>query len=231
VLPELTVRRGLVGDAFAGPEQHDASEFLVFLLSKLRDIEFQAHRYGTWGHVQIDGAFATHVERLFSSVFETRRRCNTCTKFRVWYSTGYTWQVTASVIAGGVQTLAEAYLASCGPGIESLFFPGCLRNTEHTVQFRVMTQPNVFILQIPRPAGVKRVPVAVEEQLELPGWSAMDLVGVIYHDGHSPTSGHYTCACRLANGRYALFDDNAPAVPLTDEVGHVHQRLITLAVY
>ena len=30
VLPELAVRRGLVGDAFEGPEQHDASEFFVF---------------------------------------------------------------------------------------------------------------------------------------------------------------------------------------------------------
>jgi hypothetical protein len=94
-----------------------------------------------------------------------------------------------------------------------------------------MTQPNVFIVQIQRRLGAPRVPIAVEEQLELPGWSPMDLVGVIYHDGPTPDSGHYTCACRLADGRYSLFDDNSSAVALTDEVGHVNQRLATLAVY
>jgi hypothetical protein len=112
-----------------------------------------------------------------------------------------------------------------------VFCPGCLVDKEHTVQVRVMTQPNVFIVQIQRPLGATRVPVAVEEQLELPGWSAMDLVGVIYHNGPSPVTGHYTCACRLANGRYAFFDDNSPAVFLSDEIGHIHQRLVTFAVY
>ena len=103
--------------------------------------------------------------------------------------------------------------------------PTCLADKGHVEQMRMMTQPNVLIMQIQRPPGTARVPISVEEQLELPGWSAMDLAGVIYHDGHSKNTGHYTCVCRLANGRYALFDDNSAAVVPNDEIGHVHHSV------
>ncbi len=93
----------------------------------------------------------------------------------MWYASAYMWPVAASVIVGGVQTLAEAYIESCGPGVDKVHCPVCSPSTEHTVQARVMTPPNVFIVQIQRRLGASRVPVAVEEQLELPGWSAMDL--------------------------------------------------------
>ena len=200
-------------------------------MDKLRTNEKLAGCYGLWGHLQIDASCATHAERLFATVHETRRCCKTCSMVRVWYAMAYMWPVRAAVIAGGVQTLAEAYIKSCGPGVDEVHCPGCSATTAHTVQARVMTQPNVFIVQIQRRLGAPRVPIAVEEQLELPCWSTMDLVGVIYHNGPSPDSGHYTCACRLADGTHSLFDDNSSAVALTDEVGHVNQRLATLAVY
>ena len=202
----LAVRRGLVGAAFANNRQHDASEFSGFLLDRLRKNEKLAGRYGLWGHLQIDASCATHAERLFATVHETRRCCKTCSMVRVWYAMAYLWPVRAAVIVGGVQTFAEAYIKSCGPGVAEVHCPGCSATTEHTVQARVMTQPNVFIVQIQRRLGAPRVPIAVEEQLELPGLSPMDLVGVIYHDGPTPDSGHYTCACRLADGdtRYLM---------------------------
>ena len=141
-MPRLAVRRGLLSADFASDRQQDASEFLGFLLDKLRKDEMQAGRYGLWGNLQTDVTCATHAERLFAFVHETRRRCKSCSMVRVWYAKAYMWPVAAAVIAGGVQTLAEAYIQSCGPGVDEVHCPRCSASKDHISQACVMTQPN-----------------------------------------------------------------------------------------
>ena len=125
-LPRLALRRGLIGAECASDGQQDASEFLGFLLETLRTDELRAGRHGVWGNLHIDVNLATHAERLFAFVRETRKRCKTCLMVRVWYESAYMWLVKASCIAGGAQTLAEAYIQSCEPAVETLPCPSCV---------------------------------------------------------------------------------------------------------
>ena len=122
-LPQLALSRGLVGAGFASDRQQDANEFMIFLLEKLRSDELQARRMGVWGNLRIDVPVATHVERLFAFVRETRRRCQICSMDRVWYESANTWLVKVSTLRGSVQTLSQAYIQSCQPLEETVICP------------------------------------------------------------------------------------------------------------
>ena len=112
-------------------------------------------------------------------------------------------------------TLTEMYLASCASVIpdNGVHCVQCKRPTVHEEQARICSAPNVLVLQVSRiPRGVAtdveqaprvqgkknfvgagqlvREPVGVEERLTLPGLDAMDLVGVVYHNGSTVHSGH-----------------------------------------
>ena len=116
--------------------------------------------------------------------------------------------------------MTEMYLAGCAGQEEELPCPHCQRQKMMT-QRRMQSAANVLVVQVRRLPGVSRVPVAVEEQLELPGLHAMELVGVVYHSGATFDSGHYTCLCRGPGGRFWFYDDDKPVVRVTDEVAHL----------
>jgi len=59
----------------------------------------------------------------------------------------------------------------------------------------------------------------------------MELVGVVYHNGATFDSGHYTCLCRGPGGRFWFYDDDKPAVRVTDEVAHLKTRQVYMLVY
>lgn len=72
-------RRALVSHVFRPRlEQHDACEFLVSLLAVAWDGEVTAGRCCSWAHCERMPPVAEHVDRLFSFVVETRKRCMMC---------------------------------------------------------------------------------------------------------------------------------------------------------
>ena len=92
-------------------------------------------------------------------------------------------------------TLSELYLSSCAPQSRenAVFCEQCHEVTTHQEQSRVLSAPNVLLMQVRRTPGRERVPVHVDEQLDVPGLPTMDLTGVVYHAGARANSGHYTC--------------------------------------
>ena len=105
----------------------------------------------------------------------------------------------------------------------------CKSRTRHEAQTRAVTAPNVLVIQIRRREGV-RAEVAVEEQLELPGMPVMELAGVVYHNGPTINSGHYTCLCRGPGGRFWFYDDKA-VHKMNIEVAHIKPKEVVMAVY
>ena len=90
-VPVLADQRGRVGRQFLGGDQHDVFEFLEHFLDRARVWEIEARRCSGWGGVQLTTPVATHVERLFGFVRETRRRCRVCKEMgraqvRSWFS-------------------------------------------------------------------------------------------------------------------------------------------------
>ena len=81
---------------------------------------------------------------------------------------------------GGPLTVSEMYFASCAPEDQERYCSHCKKNTSQDSQTRMLTAPNVLVVQVRRVAGV-RVPVAVDEQLDVPGLPTMELIGVVYH--------------------------------------------------
>ena len=72
--------------------------------------------------------------------------------------------------------------------------------------------------------------IAVEEQLELRGMPVMELTGVVYHNGPTYQSGHYTCLCRGPGGRFWFYDDKG-VHKMSSEVAHIKPREVVMAVY
>ena len=75
------------------------------------------------------------------------------------------------------------------------------------------------------------MPVAVEQQLDLPGFPLMELIGVVYHNGRDFHSGHYTCLCRGPGGRFWSYDDTKPVHREDREIAHIKPKQVVLAVY
>ena len=88
-------------------------------------------------------------------------------------------------------TVPEMYLKMCAPQEMDQRCERCAVDTRHLIQYRLFTQPNVLVVQVVRGEGV-RAPVSVDEQLELPGLSDLELIGVVYHNGITTHQGHYT---------------------------------------
>jgi len=230
--PVIAQRREQISETFAGDGQHDVFEFVENFFAKARKLEIEAGRYGLYGHVQIDRPVATHVDRIFGFVRETRRRCTVCLepKVRTWFSHEYVWRVTPAFAEAGPLTVAELFLASCAPITEKLLCEDCDASTEHLSQSRILHAPNVLVIQVRRRPGVAREPVDIEEQLDVPGLPCMALEGVVYHCGFTVTSGHYTCLCRGPRGRYWYFDDSRPVVSMDKSVGD-KPREVYMLVY
>ena len=230
-VPVLAAQRQLVGHQFAGDDQHDVFEFLEGFLDCARSWEMAAARCSFWAGVQLTDPVATHLERLFGFVLETRRRCKVCRgQVRSWFSSEKVLRVSPQEDAGGPYTVTEMYLASCAAVEHEFKCVACGRDTAHESQSQIFTAPNVLVVQVRRGAG-PRLRVAVEEVLDLPGLPSMTLVGVVYHRGETPSSGHYTCLCRGPQGRFWYYDDNRPVQREQQEVAHVKPSQVYMAVY
>ena len=59
----------------------------------------------------------------------------------------------------------------------------------------------------------------------------MVLIGVVYHNGPTIDSGHYTCLCRGPGGRFWFYDDRNPVVRMDQEVAHIKPREVYMVVY
>ena len=80
-LPELVRHRGAVDSLFQKDCEHDAAHFVQRLLTRMRGCELQAERAVEWNGLLSDVRRATHVDRLFGFVEETRlqrKQCRSC---------------------------------------------------------------------------------------------------------------------------------------------------------
>ena len=73
--------------------------------------------------------------------------------------------------------------------------------------------------------------VAVEEHLTLFDGCDMDLVGVVFHNGATIKTGHYTSLCRGPGGRYWYFNDDRSVKRREEEVAHILPREVYMLVY
>ena len=85
-VPTLVRHRGAVDRCFDERGQHDAAEFLKSLLARMRTTEWQAGRAAEWPGVATEEAWATHVDRLFGFVSESRLQCKACKSGRAFYA-------------------------------------------------------------------------------------------------------------------------------------------------
>ena len=231
--PKLAERRVEVDQRFAGFQQHDVVEFFEKFLECVRDVEIAAGRCSTWENIQIAERRATHVERLFGFVRETRRRCRVCRGgVRSWFSGEHVLRVEPKTMPGGPMTVAEMYFDSCAPAEndDAMFCPTCHTNTKHDCQSRMLTAPNVLIVQLKRNSP-SRPGVDAEVQLDLLGFPPMELVGVLYHNGATFKSGHYTCLCRGPEGRFWAYNDDHPVHAMNKDVAHVKPKEAYMLVY
>ena len=213
--PDLVLRRAEVQADFGDGGQHDAGEFLDYFLAKACDVEVGAGRCASWCPGQMQGqGVATHVHRICWMVRETRRRCRACGLCKASFEACPMWDLEVLAARGGADTISEMYLRSCGPSsTEPQHCERCAGNHEHTEQNRVTQCPNVLIFRVKRvmvggQAGqLARREVAVDEDIQLPGFPRMLLAGVVYHSGATARGGHYTAVCRDSNGRFWSYDD------------------------
>ena len=245
----LVKYRAQVSAEFNNESQQDVFAFFGELVDRFKDREIAGGRFGIWGHVQEvhpmvtrgDRSFRlkhpviTHVDRIFRFVWETRRRCTRCQRVRAWYVGDDVLKVRPQVRDGGPMTVSEMYLAACAynPKDEEMLCGSAeCKNAKvkHVSQCRMMTAPNVLVVQVQRDGG-RRIPVAVEEQLDLPGFASMQLIGVVYHNGPTIHSGHYTCLCRGPGGRFWFYDDERPVYRINEDVAHVKPSQVYMIVY
>ena len=257
VQPFFAVQRARVGAYFGDARQHDVVEFVEAFLARARDCDRAAGRYDTWGHVQLsDSPVATHADRLFGFVREERLQCRRCHgAVRTKYIRDFVLRVQPKRLEGGPMTVAEMYLEACAKErVETLCEGRCQASTEHDKQSRMVTTPNVLIVQVQRnPVGagsserdaalaagstdvigegrLVREAVSVEERLTLHGGTEMELVGVVYHNGPTINSGHYTCLCRGPRGHFWSFDDDRYVEKMDREVAHIKASQVYMVVY
>jgi hypothetical protein len=235
-LPIMAQRLGLLDSAVLGSladgQQQCAVEFVDRLLVRIRSDERDAGRFGQWGDVQIDERIATHTERIFGFVRETRRRCTVCARAvtRAWYESDRVWRVTPELAGQDGITTSELYLRSCKPQKVDVDCQQCGVCTVHDEQARVLSAPNVFLMQVRRTPGQRRIPVYVEEQFDVPGFPSMELAGVVYHVPNM-TGGHYTALCRGPQGGFWYYDDSASGQRKREDVGQIKPREVYMVAY
>ena len=234
--PIMAERLGLLDkplfESLADGRQHCAVEFVDRLLMRIRQDECEAGRVGVWGDVQTDENVATHAERIFGFVRETRRHCTVCARpvTRAWYESEHVWRATPKQEGQDAISTSEVYLASCAPQTIDIDCPQCGMRTVHVEQARVHSAPNILLMQVRRRPGQRRVPVYVEEQFEVPGFPCMELAGVVYHVPNM-SGGHYTALCRGPQGGFWYYDDSASGQRKREDVGQIKPREVYMVAY
>ena len=149
----------------------DLDEFYCCLLDALRDRAMTAGRFTDWAGAGLGDGKASHVERLFGFVLEQRSRCDACgdsaaTAVRYSFDRVLRLPVPESAERGRVWTTTELYYARVAPTEVELACRRCSGRTSHREQARLLTQPNVLLLQVQRRRGRVHVRLAaVQERL------------------------------------------------------------------
>ena len=238
-VPILAARRAQVHAQFDGAAHHDAAEFLLMFLDRAREREIESMRISAWlGLICPDAQVATHVDRLFAFVLETRAQCTICKgAVRTFFERCCLLQLKPVYAAGGPLSVSELYWQFCSAASDSneeQICPNCQQQTVHRKQSRMITCPNVLLIEIKRDPNVQdQPPVAVEEQVQfdVPGMPLMDLMGVVYHRPAGVSHGHYMSLCRGPEGGFWFYDDDRPVRRETGELAHVRPRQTKLISY
>ena len=233
-LPELLLHRGTVGQVFDDAAHHEPLDFCEAILDALRSREVLADRCVVWPGIHGSGeGVATHVDRLFAFVEECRSQCNVCGAARVEFGRKTQLRLPApSADAACSRSLYDAYLAYCAPDtVVKAPCRACLEEQPHRVQRRLVTLPEVLILQVLRAregGALARYPFCVDEQASLPSLGSMHLAAIMFHFGRGRETGHYTCACRGPDGGFWYFDDAREPLPLRSVVGFFENNVDAL---
>ena len=239
-VPVIAARRTEVSAEFAGAEHQDACEFYNMFLARARERELNAMRFGRWDGVEhVDVPMATHAERLFGFVMESRWLCVECeSSVRVWFQQSVLLQLRSRSLPGGPMTLNELYLDSCkgvGEANEAQWCEFCQRNAVHRKQSRMVSAPNILVIEIVRnmAGGRDLSGITVEEQVQfdVPGMPMMDLVGIVYYRPLGPRTGHYMNVCRGSGGLFWFCDDGMPVQKVTGEIGHYRPHQVKMVFY
>ena len=207
-VPELVRHRAVVGRRFEEHGQQDAAEFLYLLLKRMRSTELLAGRATEWRGVCSDDARATHVDRIFGYVEETRLLCKGCKSGKARYASAnvLVLPVPPAEPQDRVWTVTDLYFLWAKPeervgddAVECSICGG--QRTSHVQQRRVASRPNVLIVQVRRTVAhdsdVLRHRVLAEEEFSLPDVGAFELAGVVYHSGRNLTSGRCPCTSEI----------------------------------
>ncbi len=233
-LPELLLHRGTVGQVFDDAAHHEPLDFCEAILDALRSREVLAGRCVVWPGIHGSGeVVATHVDRLFAFVEECRSQCNVCGAARVEFERKTRLRLPApGEDAASSRCLYDAYLAYCAPdAVVGAPCPACLGEQPHRVQRRLVTLPEVLILQVLRAregGALARYRFCVDEQASLPSLGSMHLAAIMFHFGRGRETGHYTCASRGPDGGFWYFDDAREPVPLRSVVGFFDKNVDAL---
>ena len=228
----LFVERGLVGKEFARGGEHDIVAFLGSLLQGMRRLEVDALRATVWPGMS--GAMCTHVDRLFAHVGEERRRCARCGAVSRTFASAWVLPLPEPSDANGPMCVTDLYTEFCRTArVDGVCRWQCECGSleKPCVQRRVASTPNVLIVQVPRfnqEGEMRKFALEVEEELYLPGLDALELYGIVYHQGArlGGRDSRYTCACRGPDWRFWHFDgDGFP----TQEKGCITTRKTTSA--
>ena len=224
--------------AFADGRQHCAEDFLEALLAALRAQQVDAKRCAPWPRPPANLDIVTHVDRIFGFVEETRLRCTECvgSGHTSRYSGATVLQLplpgAADVGSARVWTTTELYFryARQADDCRKLCSGPCSRETMHKTQARVVTAPNVLVINLRRGPGTFRHHVVPELTLTVPLLGAYELAAVVYNRSASANVGHYYCAARGRDGRWWRFDDTC-ARPAHADLERVELRFVQFMVY
>ena len=102
------------------------SKFFEAFIDRASAGEIEAGMRGPWEGVQLTYRVATHVERIFGFVQETRRRCKECRgPVLSCFSSECVLRVLPTEMPGGPLTVAEMYFASCAPDDQERYCSRC----------------------------------------------------------------------------------------------------------
>lgn len=218
--PPLADRRKLVSDRFSDGAQHDALEFLGFFIDEARASEIRAGRTCCMplpiSFPERD-AKVTSLDTLFLTMEERRFQCDRCGKVRAERTASYIMKLPLPTEEtfrerSGAISPAELYNTFCARTPVDF---ACCRTPRCQEQRRHLGRPEILLIQVRRESSSERLErhqVFLEDNLTLDDGTkekmgSWRLDAVIFHHGQSMQSGHYTCACRDASGRFYYFDD------------------------
>ena len=166
--------------------------------------------------------------------------CARCGKPKVRFERATVLKLPVPSDSEGEYSVTDLYLAACTREERHDFLvecegEACGERTVHVVQHRIVTLPNVLLVQVRRQRhagdGVPlRFALSVEDQVSLPGCGTMELLGVVYHVGARVDEGHYTCATRGPDGRFWYFDDMSVRC-LGGDIAQFRRKNVVLLAY